>query len=291
MCRAYPYLYKNNINDIQEEKKSLFFDKTLSKIKIVIMLLFLIVFFHIYMIYVGGINRVITVMKTDIEPINKNNMGQEIILTFDIIKEIGFTEEILKILEQEGINGSFFITGSILDKNPEIVKLIRKKGHDIGNYTLSFVDLRDLKEHEIIHEIYGLELKYKEITGEDLILFRPPMGRYNSRIVEIAGLLGYTTILWSSNIGKEGNTVDSNPNFEYLKRTVRKGAVINFDVSSPNVIKALSYVIDEIKMKGFYLKKVSEIVEKVKDVDKNVFINKNIKLYNGLYFMLKSFML
>lgn len=251
----------------------MFFDKTVSKIKIVIMLLFLIVFFHIYMIYVGGINRVITVMKTDIEPINKNNMGQEIILTFDIIKEIGFTEEILKILEQEGINGSFFITGSILDKNPEIVKLIRKKGHDIGNYTLSFVDLRDLKEHEIIHEIYGLELKYKEITGEDLILFRPPMGWYNSRIVEIAGLLGYTTILWSSNIGKEGNTVDSNPNFEYLKRTVRKGAVINFDVNSPNVIKALSYVIDEIKMKGYYLKKVSEIVERVKTVDKNVFIN------------------
>lgn len=102
-------------------------------------------------------------------------------LTFDDGPSNIVTDKILSCLREEEIKGTFFVLGSMIDKNPngkDIIKKIAKDGHAIGNHGYShnyeklypngvvdpnsFMD--DMKKTEnILKEILGEEAKFKTI--------------------------------------------------------------------------------------------------------------------------------
>ena len=56
-------------------------------------------------------------------------------LTFDDGPDPRFTEDVLKVLNQFDVSGTFFLMGSRAIAYPEIVKRINNEGHVIGNHT------------------------------------------------------------------------------------------------------------------------------------------------------------
>ena len=64
-----------------------------------------------------------------------NSESKAIYLTFDEGYEAGYTTEILKILKENDVKATFFLTAHYINTQEELVKQMIEEGHIIGNHT------------------------------------------------------------------------------------------------------------------------------------------------------------
>lgn len=62
-----------------------------------------------------------------------NSEDKYIYLTFDEGYEAGYTSQILKVLKENDVRATFFITAHYLNTQPELVKQMIDEGHIVGN--------------------------------------------------------------------------------------------------------------------------------------------------------------
>ena len=64
------------------------------------------------------------------------NPNQKVLyLTFDAGYENGYTPEILDVLKKEKVPAAFFVVGTYIEENPELIRRMAKEGHLVGNHT------------------------------------------------------------------------------------------------------------------------------------------------------------
>ena len=91
---------------------------------------------------VGSENRKILEENNGICLGNKEN--KTIYLTFDEGYEAGYTSEILKILKENNVKATFFLTAHYVNTQPELVQQMIDEGHIIGNHTPIFLMSRGI---------------------------------------------------------------------------------------------------------------------------------------------------
>ena len=82
---------------------------------------------------VGSENRKILEENNGICLGNKDS--KTIYLTFDEGYEAGYTSEILKILKENDVKATFFLTAHYVNTQEDLVKQMIDEGHIIGNHT------------------------------------------------------------------------------------------------------------------------------------------------------------
>ena len=87
--------------------------------------------------------------------------------------EIG-THKILKVLEKNNIQGTFFILGWIAEKYPDLVKLIADLGHDIGCHSYNHPLLYNLSETEFRNDTEVAMERIYAATGVTTKYYRAP---------------------------------------------------------------------------------------------------------------------
>lgn len=92
-------------------------------------------------------------------------------LTFDDGPEDGITEFVLNELEKYNYRATFFCRGDNAEKHPELMGMLKEKGHSIGNHTYSHLHAYKTKSKEYVADVE----KAGKVLGS-LILFRPPHG-------------------------------------------------------------------------------------------------------------------
>ena len=119
-------------------------------------------------------------------------------LTFDAGYENGNTEKILDVLKKHDVSAAFFVVGTYIESNPELVKRMCKDGHIVGNHTWHHPDMSQMSTLESFQkELTDVEKIYKETTGKDMVRFyRPPQGKYSKENLKMAQDLGYKTFFW-----------------------------------------------------------------------------------------------
>ena len=80
---------------------------------------------------VGGSNKKILEENGGVCLGNKEK--KYIYLTFDAGYEAGYTSEILKVLKENEVSATFFITAHYLNTEPDLVKQMLEDGHLVGN--------------------------------------------------------------------------------------------------------------------------------------------------------------
>jgi peptidoglycan/xylan/chitin deacetylase (PgdA/CDA1 family) len=169
--------------------------------------------------------------------------SDSILLTFDDFGSPEQVDALLQLLGREHTRAMFFLQGDWAQQYPQLVAKIAAAGHIVGNHTYSHPDLLSLSDDDIRTEIS------RGLPGPWL---RPPQGRYNARIRELARQLGYVICYWS---------IDSDDwqgvSAEYIARKVlarlHPGAVILFHVHAPHTLEALPAVIAGIRQRGYAL--------------------------------------
>lgn len=117
-------------------------------------------------------------------------------LSFDAAWGNDDTAKILETLKKHNIRVTFFMTGEWIEKYPEDVKAIAADGHDLGNHSENHKQMSTLSDDECKTEIMTPHEKVKNLTGKDMILFRPPYGDYNDTLIKVCRENGYYPIQW-----------------------------------------------------------------------------------------------
>lgn len=181
-------------------------------------------------------------------------------LTFDEGYENGYTEPILDTLRKMDVKAAFFITGSYFDKNEDLVDIMVRDGHIVGNHTVNHPSLPDKTEEEIIKETENLNNKFYEKYGMKMKYLRPPMGEYSEKTLGITKNTGYINTFWSFAY-KDWET-DNQKGKDYALETVtngfHNGAVILLHAVSKDNSDALEEIILKAREMGYEFKSLDE---------------------------------
>ena len=114
-------------------------------------------------------------------------------LTFDDGPSI-YTEGLLDILKEHGVQATFFLLGQSARVQSETVARMSAEGHEIGNHTWNHPNLTQLTDELTRQQIQQTDDIVSQIIGGPTQLLRPPYGAYNDRVLAVVGL---PIIVWS----------------------------------------------------------------------------------------------
>lgn len=110
------------------------------------------------------------------------------------------TPQLLETLKKHKVKATFFMTGGWIEKYPDDVKAIAAGGHDLGNHSENHKHMPQLSPEQCKEELMKPHEKVKQLTGKDMILFRPPYGDYNDTLIKVCRENNYYPIQWDVDI-------------------------------------------------------------------------------------------
>lgn len=192
---------------------------------------------------------------------NSVNTSRKVVaLTFDDGPSASLTPKLLDILGRENVHATFFVLGSLVAANPQIVQRMAADGHEVANHTWDHPRLPSLSPEKFEHQIRDTTEIIEKNTGKKVTLMRPTYGLYNERVKnKLINDYGLDMILWS---------VDPNdwkkPGADVVARRLVNGAhpgaiLLSHDIH-PGTIAAMPQVIAQLKAKGYTFATVSELL-------------------------------
>ncbi|MEU5166880.1 MULTISPECIES: bifunctional polysaccharide deacetylase/glycosyltransferase family 2 protein [Streptomyces] len=124
-----------------------------------------------------------------------------IVLTFDDGPDPEWSGEVLDILDENDVPGTFFLVGSMISRYPGVVRRMVDEGNEVGVHTFTHVDLSYQSEARVKREIAQTQLALAGATGITTTLFRAPYSSktdaiddYSWPVYERLGAMGYTSV-------------------------------------------------------------------------------------------------
>jgi polysaccharide deacetylase family protein (PEP-CTERM system associated) len=84
------------------------------------------------------------------------------------------TERLLEIMDHYHVKGTFFIVGWVAERNPALVKMIFREGHEISSHGYSHTMVTKMTQHEFREDIRRAKKILEDITGGGIIGYRAP---------------------------------------------------------------------------------------------------------------------
>ncbi len=124
--------------------------------------------------------------------------SRQINLTFDDGPNPATTLELLVVLSEENVKGTFFFIGDNVRRYPELVQAVHKAGHTIANHSLDHMFLPALSTRAIEKQIDVTNNLIMEITASSAALFRPPFGLMDKRAAAILKERQMSAVYWGA---------------------------------------------------------------------------------------------
>lgn len=170
---------------------------------------------------------------------------KELILTFDDGPDPDSTPRILEILETHNVRTTFFCSGQNAERNPELISLIKLKGHIIGNHGYHHLDGWKTATRVYLRN-FSISAAF---TSESLL--RPPYGRI--RYVQYRELSeNYKIVFWDLMPFDFDEKMTGAKVLSILKKKIRPGSIIVLhDTVSSSVHSYLDEFIDYARSTGY----------------------------------------
>lgn len=197
---------------------------------------------------------------------------REVAFTFDAGESAGHTEEILDLLDEYGVKGSFGLTGEWVEDNPELAQRIVDDGHMVINHTYDHrswtgesTGTEPLTDEERAFQVEETETIIRDVTGyETAPYFRFPYGAYDRESLDLLGGMGYDYTLWWSCDTQGWNGYTGEEILEECGSDAEKGgegAVILMHVADDNDFEALPPLLDDYVSEGYDLVTMEEMIQ------------------------------
>lgn len=211
---------------------------------------------------------------------SKNDDKKYVFLTFDDGPTEETTPKILKILNNNNVNGTFFLVGSSVDKstvNKDLVKQIYNNGNAIGNHTYyhdykKIYPNNSIDTKKFMDEVDKTNTSLKNVLGKDFNtqIVRMPGGEMSRRYYKDPHLPNLKnefekrkiySIDWNSlNGDAEGKEYTVEQMINYVKQTSKgknKVVILMHDSNGKGkTIKALPAIIEYFKDNGYEFKTI-----------------------------------
>lgn len=192
-----------------------------------------------------------------------NTSDKVIYLTFDEGYENGNTPKILDTLKELNIPAAFFVVKPYIDKEPELIKRMVDEGHIVGNHSVHHRSMPKITDpSKFKDEITGVEEAYKRVTGQEMKkYFRPPMGKYSEKSLQMTKELGYKTIFWS--FAYKDWLIHDQPSDEFAVNKINNGShpgcIMLLHAVSDTNSRILKSALTKLKDEGYEFKSLDEL--------------------------------
>ncbi|HET9304285.1 MAG TPA: glycosyltransferase, partial [Propionibacteriaceae bacterium] len=95
-------------------------------------------------------------------------------LTFDDGPDLKWTPELLDLLSAEKVPATFFATGTMIARNPEIFQREVREGHAVANHSLTHTDVSTTSSWRARLELTVTDHVIRAVTGKEVGYFRLP---------------------------------------------------------------------------------------------------------------------
>ena len=184
-------------------------------------------------------------------------------LTFDCGYENGNTGIILDSLKKHGVSATFFVVGTYIESEPELIKRMTEEGHTVGNHTWHHPDMSQIASMDSFQkELKDVEDAYKEVTGKEMTkYYRPPQGKFSETNLQMAKELGYKTFFWS--LAYVDWYDDDQPTkkeaFDKLLGRIHPGAVVLLHSTSDTNAAILDELLGKWEEMGYQIRPLKEL--------------------------------
>lgn len=166
---------------------------------------------------------------------------QSVAITFDDGPDSEKTPQIIALLREFNAKASFFVIGSKLAHNKELLTLIHNEGHTIGNHSyLHGATFSIMSAGKIRNEITRTQEEIRSIIGCENKYFRPPYGVTNPLIAKALRGLGLKVIGW--NIRSLDTAVSKEKAVSRVIHSVKGGDIILLHDTTKDIV----WIVNEI---------------------------------------------
>lgn len=186
-------------------------------------------------------------------------------LTFDAGYENGNTETILNALKKHNVSATFFVVGTYIESEPELIQRMIDEGHTVGNHTWHHPNMSGIETmEELKKELTDVEDAFRQTTRQEMTkYYRPPQGIYSESNLEMAKELGYQTFFWS--LAYVDWYADDQPTkeeaFDKLLGRIHPGAIVLLHSTSSTNAEILDELLTKWEEMGYQVRPLSELVE------------------------------
>ena len=169
------------------------------------------------------------------------------------------THAVLDVLEQYGAVATFYVAGSRVANNSDIVLRAFNMGNEIASHAWSHRMLTRLSENNIRIELENTNNAVEDVTGVPPSNMRPPYGSINGRVRKVTAELGLPIIHWSLDPA-DWRTRNADTTYSRVMDTIKdRDIVLLHDLSEPTA-EAVRRIVPELIDRGYQLVTVSELL-------------------------------
>lgn len=186
-----------------------------------------------------------------------NSQDNNVSLMINVAWGEEYLEDILKVLQKHNINATFFLVGKWAENNPNWVRKIFSKGHELGNHGYNDAEvMTELSSKNVLNSLQRTNEIIETITGKKPEYFTPHKGEFNNLTLETVSRESMRTVLWSL------DTVDwKQPGLEAMekkiKNNIQSGDLILMHPTE-NIAELLNNIIPYLQEQDFHIITVRE---------------------------------
>ena len=190
--------------------------------------------------------------------------SKEVALTFDD-GPTEYTQQILDMLDELDVKGTFFLIGEAIQSHMEEAKAIVDAGHQVGSHAYSHQRMVFRSGQFIADELDKTNDLLRQAGYEGEIMFRPPYGKKLVLLPLALQERDMTTVMWSREPEYEGDLSGTAESIaDNVVQMVQPGDIIAmhlmYDSSAPSR-EAVPLIVERLRDEGYSFVTVSELLD------------------------------
>ena len=186
---------------------------------------------------------------------NHNNKKKYIAFTYDDGPS-EYTSELFEYLNTMNSSSTFFMIGSKMKGNENIIRKIYNSDSEIGSHGYSHRKLNNLTEQELNYELNSTNLIFNEITGQTIKLLRPPYGKYSDSLLQ----KNYQIVTWNID-PKDWLVKEKEKIYNNVIKNACDGCIVLMHDTNKQTIEATKMLIPELNKYNYEVVSVSKLMQ------------------------------
>ncbi|MDA0566224.1 polysaccharide deacetylase family protein [Streptomonospora sp. S1-112] len=170
------------------------------------------------------------------------------------------TPEVLDLLAAYDAKATFFVPGHSVRNEPALVGRAFAEGHQLGNHGDTHETFAGGGRDRIDAELSAVDALIRRETGTTVDIMRPPFGRTDPAVAEVAREHGQAQVIWDTDTedwtGLSAEEVLANT----VARTPPNGVVLLHDTEDATV-DALPRILEHFTAQGYALVTIADLLE------------------------------
>ncbi|WP_342441428.1 polysaccharide deacetylase family protein [Lysinibacillus sp. FSL K6-0075] len=186
----------------------------------------------------------------------------KVALTFNGFADNETMEQLLTKLDESDMKATFFLEGMRVAQEPELVKDILKRGHEVQNGTLTFPNVATLDYNQTYEEIFLTNQIFEEHLGYTPKYVRSRSGDVTENMRLVAATLNMKAVIGLSINPLDRKMQSAQELIDYISQYIDRGSIIHLNTYiNPAIIDTIPLLAQLAKEHEYTITTLSDVLD------------------------------